>query len=200
MSERMKIDFPDEFFEKLSKVLERKKSWLDWAPIVISVVALVVVILFDFILPHIKEADFDIEINREMVLEKKHNIELLEIPISVHNYGKTVTLSEYSDIIFTGKRDTIFTIRGLFQRKEDLRVPERSSRELLINVSNTSFTRYQDVEFFSELLGKTKIEIRAKVRKRIVSSKPVDFKEPNVNIIFSDKGNDRRKRSETSKH
>jgi len=200
MNKRIKIDFPDEFFEKLSKALKKEKSWRDWLPMIISGGTLILLFIVYIVTPRVKETDFDIRINREMVLTKTPNIEVLDIPVSVHNYGKTVLLDKHPDIIFTGKGDTKFLIQGVFQGNINPEIRENSIKNLRIDVSNKSFIKYQNVKSFRELLGKTKIEIRAKVRGRIIPSKPVDFKEPNVNIIFNDKGNDRGKQSETLKH
>lgn len=192
MNKKIKIDFPDEFFEKLSKVLNEKtwkQKWLDFTPMLISLVTLGVLIYVSCVRPYVKEAHFDIEINREMVLRKEDNTEILDITVSVNNKGETIVLDADPKVIFTEKGGALFLMKGDFQEETNPKVEEKSVKELQISTSNRSFTESYNVKSLREFLGKTKIEIRVKTKGRVKFSSPVDFKEPNVRISSQMKKN-----------
>ncbi len=121
MNDKIKLDFPKDFYKKLAKILKSEKRWddylHDWVPLVVSLVTLTVFIWVSVIVPHKQEMDLRISINREIkikTLKNQPELELLFIPVNIYNYGKVVVLDEYADIIFIEEDEKKFSVQGLF--------------------------------------------------------------------------------------
>jgi len=190
MNDKIKLDFPKDFYKKLAKILKSEKRWNDylhdWVPLVVSLVTLTVFIWVSVIVPHKQEMDLRISINREIkikTLKNQPELELLFIPVNVYNYGKVVVLDEYADIIFIEEDEKKFSVQGLFQNRDKLRVDSRSQEELSLNITNRSLSPYLRVKAFQELLGNVEIQIRVTVRNKTVISEPIEFSSPNVVLV-----------------
>ncbi|MCK4526400.1 hypothetical protein KAW18_03445 [candidate division WOR-3 bacterium] len=187
MDDKMKFDFPEDFYEKLGKSIKKKKGLddyiHDWVPLFVSLVTLGILIWVSLVVPYKEEVDLRVDINKQMEIRKKETrpkLELLIIPISIYNYGKTVVLEKYADIVFIGDEENKFSIQGLFQKSGNLRIDSRGQKELVLNVTNRSLSPYIKVKSFHKLMGKVDIQIKVTVRNRTVCSDPIEFSYPNV--------------------